>query len=119
MASNSKSPARVLLVSANREEINMASWPLGMACTAAATRLAGHDVRTLDLMLFHDPHSALDRVIREFRPEIVGVSIRNIDDQCMRDKRWFLDDVKDLIAHCRARSNAPIVLGGAGYSIYP
>jgi radical SAM superfamily enzyme YgiQ (UPF0313 family) len=111
--------ARVLLISANREEINMTTWPLGAACIAAATRKAGHDVRFLDLMQFPDSFSALEKAIREFNPEVIGVSVRNIDDQCMLDTKAFLDEVKNIIAYCRGISSAPIVLGGAGYSIYP
>ena len=41
---------KVLLISANTEQINMPTLPLGLACVAAATRKAGHDVAYLDLM---------------------------------------------------------------------
>ena len=111
--------ARVLLVSANREEINMATWPLGAACVAAAAIQAGHDVWLLDLMHVADPHAAIEKAIRDFTPEVIGVSVRNIDDQSMMNTTFFLDDVKNLIACCRSQSTAPIVLGGAGYSIFP
>ena len=45
---------RVLLISANREEINMPTLPMGLGCVAAAARRAGHDVAFLDLMLVGD-----------------------------------------------------------------
>ena len=35
----------VLLISANREDINMPTLPLGLACVAAAVEQAGHAVR--------------------------------------------------------------------------
>jgi hypothetical protein len=35
---------RVLFVSANREEINMTTFPLGLACVAEATQRAGLDI---------------------------------------------------------------------------
>jgi radical SAM superfamily enzyme YgiQ (UPF0313 family) len=110
---------RVLLISANREEINMLTWPLGLACVAAATQKAGHDVKLLDLMEFNDPAAALKEAVSEFNPDVIGMSVRNIDDQSMENTQFLLDDVREAVAVCRSLSNAPIVLGGAGYSIFP
>jgi radical SAM superfamily enzyme YgiQ (UPF0313 family) len=112
-------PARVLLVSANREDINMVTWPLGVVSVAAATSMAGHDVRLLDLMQTSDPYLAVEQTIRDFQPEVIGISVRNIDDQSMLDTKLFLDQVKSIVSHCKGLSTAPVVLGGAGYSIYP
>ncbi len=97
----------------------MAAWPLGLVCVAAATREAGHDVRVLDLMRSSDPRAAVAEEIGGFRPEVIGLSVRNIDDQRMKGAAFFLDDVKIIIDACREHSKAPIVLGGAGYSIFP
>ncbi len=110
---------RVLLISANREDINMAAWPLGLALVAEASRRAGHDVRWLDLMHSADPGPDLVRVIGESSPEVIGLSVRNIDDQSMHNTRFYLDQVKEVVEACRSASDAPIVLGGAGYSIFP
>ena len=110
---------RVLLISPNREEINMRTWPLGLACVAAATAKAGHDVRLLDLMESREPGEALEKVIAELNPDVIGVSVRNIDDQTMRGTKFMLDEVKEVISCCRTVSTAPVVLGGAGYSIFP
>jgi len=110
---------RVLLISANREEINMRTWPLGTACVAASTRQAGHEVLLVDLMQADEPASAVKRAVAEFRPEVIGLSVRNVDDQTMTDTKFFLDEVKQIVNVCRSVSNAAIVLGGAGYSIFP
>jgi len=37
----------------------------------------------------------------------------------MERPRFLLDPVKNIISECRNHSNATIVLGGAGYSIFP
>jgi len=110
---------KVLLVSPNREEINMRTWPLGLACVAAATSAAGHRVRVLDFMSTPDPLEHLRRTIADFRPDVMGMSVRNIDDQCMENPRFLLKEIREVVADCRTRSEAPIVLGGAGYSIFP
>ncbi|MGB6064193.1 MAG: radical SAM protein [Desulfomonilaceae bacterium] len=110
---------RVLLISPNREEINMVTWPLGLACVAAATQKAGHDVKLLDLMETNDAAGALKEAIAALHPDVIGISVRNIDDQTMEPPQFLLEEVKEFIDVCRNLSNAPIVLGGAGYSIFP
>jgi radical SAM superfamily enzyme YgiQ (UPF0313 family) len=110
---------RVLLISANTETISMPTLPLGLAGVAAATRDAGHDVVLLNLMFEGDPKLILRSTFEVFRPQIIGISVRNIDDQNMLQPQFLLSPVKEVVADCRSFSGAPIVLGGAGYSIFP
>ena len=110
---------RVLLISANTEQINMPVLPLGLAYVAAALDEQGHTLRMLNLMMQTDTQKALHEAIDEFNPEIIGISVRNIDDQNMENPRFLLEAVKEVVTNCRKYSDATIVLGGAGYSIFP
>jgi radical SAM superfamily enzyme YgiQ (UPF0313 family) len=110
---------RVLLISANTEQINMPVLPLGMACVAAAVQNAGHSVQTVNLMMQNDVRTPIAQAIEAFSPEVIGISVRNIDDQFMETPVFLLDSVKTVVSACRSLSDAPIVLGGAGYSIFP
>jgi radical SAM superfamily enzyme YgiQ (UPF0313 family) len=110
---------KVLLISPNREEINMRTLPLGLACVAAATRSKGHEVKLLDLLVEEEPQQAVLREVEAFDPEVIGFSVRNIDDQKMESGRFLLDRTRGIVTLCRRASKAPIVLGGAGYSIFP
>ena len=110
---------RVLLISANTEPINMPIIPVGLGAIAAATRDAGHEVDLVDLMSVSDIRSVIKKAIEGFQPDVIGISVRNIDDQNMEHPQFLLDQVKAVIADCRSFSNAPIVLGGAGYSVFP
>lgn len=110
---------KVLLISSNTEKINMTTLPLGLACVAAATRRSGHEVTMMDLMSEKDAQSALKETVEGFRPDIIGISVRNIDDQNMANPRFLLDRAKEVVSECRSLSKAKIVLGGAGYSIFP
>jgi len=110
---------RILLISANTEQINMPVLPLGLACVAASVQGAGHEVQLLNLMMQTDTQQALREAIAGFNPEIIGISVRNIDDQMMENPKFLLADVKDVVRSCRECSGSTIVLGGAGYSIFP
>jgi len=110
---------KVLLISANTESINMPVIPAGLAAVAAATEAAGHSVQLLDLLNVTDIEPAVEKAITHFQPQIIGLSIRNIDDQKMDPPKFLLDQVKPVMAACRRFSESPIVLGGAGYSIFP
>jgi radical SAM superfamily enzyme YgiQ (UPF0313 family) len=110
---------KVLLVSANTEQFNMPVMPLGLACVAAAAGEAGHDVIMVDLMFEMDAGAVLEKSISEFNPECIGISVRNIDDQNYQSPAFLLDKVKEVVAICRILSAAPVVLGGAGYSMFP
>ena len=110
---------RVLLISSNTERINMVTIPLGLGLVAAAARRADHDVMFLDLLDEQDPGAAIRRAVGEAAPDVIGISVRNIDDQTSDNPRFLLEQVKPVVEACRACTNAPIVLGGAGYSIFP
>ena len=111
---------RALLISANTEQLQMPVLPMGLACVAAAAEHAGHEVRFLNLMTKDDfQELKLENAVSGFNPELIGVSVRNIDDQCMKSPRFLLDAVKNVVTSCRRLTPVPIVLGGAGYSIYP
>jgi radical SAM superfamily enzyme YgiQ (UPF0313 family) len=110
---------KVLLISANTEQINMPVLPLGLAYVAAAADSQGHKVKMINLMMQTDTQKALHEAIDEFNPEIIGISVRNIDDQNMESPRFLLETVQEVVTNCRKYSDATIVLGGAGYSIFP
>ncbi len=110
---------KVLLVSANRTEINMRALPLGLGCVGAGLKEAGHEVQTLDLLEAQDVQAALERAVRESAPDAVGISLRNIDDQNMLSPKTFLAEADEIIARVKSLTSAPVILGGAGYSIFP
>lgn len=118
---SSKEPEqmRVLLISANTETINMPVLPLGLAYVAEAVKNAGHEVELIDMMDQHDSQLILPDTVNDFQPEVIGISVRNIDDQCMEKPRFLLDSVKDVVSACRKLTDVPVILGGAGYSIFP
>jgi radical SAM superfamily enzyme YgiQ (UPF0313 family) len=111
---------RVLLISGNQETSGvMTPLPLGLACVAAAAAKAGFEVSFLDLLSTPDWRCATQDAIAALCPDVIGVSVRNIDDQTMINPRFLLQPLKQVVDFCRRLSDVPIVLGGAGFSIFP
>ena len=98
---------RVLLISANTERINLPTFPLGLACVAQATLDRGHEVECLDLMAERDPEAAVRRSMETFQPQVIGISVRNIDDQNMANPRFLLDQARQVVAFCKRMSDGP------------
>ncbi len=74
---------KVLIISANKEEINMRTWPLGAICVTSAAQKAGHEVEFVDLMEVVNAEKVLRQAIEKFQPKVIGLSVRNVDDQSM------------------------------------
>jgi radical SAM superfamily enzyme YgiQ (UPF0313 family) len=108
--------SRVLLISTNRHTMPDAVFPLGLACLNAALRRAGHDTRWVDCNANSQP---LDAVLAEYRPQFVGVSVRNIDDVLIRKRETYFGGLDAITKTVRQVNPCPVILGGSGYSIFP
>ena len=110
---------KVLLVSENRCRENLIPFPLGIACVASAAKQAGHDVSCLDLMFSEDPAAETAERIRSFRPDCVGLSVRNIDNQDRYAGEFYLPAAKENAYANRTETDSPVVKGWAGFTIFP
>jgi len=110
---------KVLLISDNRCRENLIPFPLGIACIASAAKQAGHDVSCLDLMFSREPAADTVERVREYKPDCIGLSVRNIDNQDRYASEFYLPAVKEIADAVRSETNAPVILGGAGFSIFP
>ncbi len=110
---------RVLLVSANRERIPDPIFPLGLAYIAAAVRHRGHTLDIIDLCFGQWPLKSLQRRIKTFQPDVIGLSLRNIDNAAYPRTVDYLALHRQLVDSIHATSTAPVILGGSGFSILP
>ena len=106
----------VLLISANTVTSPYPVYPLGLDYVAAAL-LPHHRVRIADMNSMD--LNALAELMDEFRPHVVGISLRNIDNTDVTLPQGYVEGYGELVRIVRLHTGAPIVLGGAGYSIFP
>ena len=112
--------ARVLLVSTNRERQPYPVVPNGLACVASALDAAGHEVRFLDLCFERDPIAASKEAARDFRPSVIGVSIRNIDNSDAIALRPYTPEARSVFHALRAAApEAKMIAGGAAFGVAP
>jgi len=109
----------ILLINTNRNRSPMPVVPLGACMVAEAAERAGHRVRFLDLMFAGEPLQAIEQAIKQSAPEVIGISIRNIDNNDMLNPVFFAGDCLPLLYKIRALTNAPVILGGAAVSVMP
>src|SRR3972149_11794132 len=110
---------RVLLISANVEKLPDPVAPLGLAGLSSALKGRGHDVLCLDLCFEENIESALEKSLSNFAPEGIGLSLRNVDNVSYPHTVSYLPFYRELVEHCRQLSQAPIFLGGSGFTLMP
>lgn len=108
---------KVLLVSANTHKDPYPVYPLGLDYVAAA--IAGdHEVQITDMNGLGGIEQ-LGETLRGFSPDVVGVSLRNIDNTDVEDPIGFMGSYRNLVQAIRDHSDALVVLGGSGFTINP
>ncbi|HLP60351.1 MAG TPA: radical SAM protein [Candidatus Deferrimicrobium sp.] len=109
----------LLLISVNREKFPAPVPPLGIAYLMRALALGGHTAKLLDLCFEDKPIGRVKREIRAVAPDVLLISIRNIDNQTLFQPVTFLDYMKRVMDACRSVFKGKIIIGGAAVSIMP
>jgi len=112
---------RVLLVQAflGRKGVSDALvYPIGLSCIASALDRAGHTPFIVDLNVGTEPAmQRLKREIREFEPDMVGLSMRNIDSTTRKAPFVFHTQLTPTLDTVReAAPGVPVVIGGPGFT---
>jgi len=108
---------KVLLVSGNTHKQPYPVYPLGLDYVAGAIG-ERHPVCMVDMNAQEDGE-ALAKAIEGFVPEVIGLSIRNIDTSDTTHPDAFFPEYKALSAAIRSQTAVPLVLGGSGFTIFP
>jgi radical SAM superfamily enzyme YgiQ (UPF0313 family) len=96
----------------------MYAAPLGEAYVASYLQKEGHEVEILDLTLTEDMKKDIPKKIDSFVPDVIGMSIRNIDIATYPATIYFYPFAKQAIEYTKEITDIPIILGGSGFSIF-
>jgi hypothetical protein len=108
---------RVLLINTNIEKNPYPVPPLGI-CLLASVLQKNYEVFTYDGAF--DEGKGLASFVKDFKPDYIGITIRNIDDMDMLHPRNYIDQIlQTFIKPLREMTGAPVILGGSAFSILP
>jgi len=95
--------AKILLINSNRFKHPWSVIPLGLCCIATNLEVNGkHNVCFLDLCFSLNCENDIQKAVQSFTPDMIGISIRNIDDTGGYNTQEF---------------SGPIVIGGPSVGI--
>lgn len=109
----------ILLVQSylGRHEPGGAVFPLGLCYIAS--RLKGHNVKVFDPNVSQSPFIELEEEIKAFKPEVVGISLRNIDTTQKRDIFYYYKTLEPTVQLVkRVDPGVKVMIGGAGFSMF-
>ncbi len=110
------SALRILLIQSPTGRPEAPIYPIGLAFIAG--QLSRHELKGLDLSLSNDYQALLRDSIGSFTPEIIAVSLRNIDDSSYPVTYSYLkpfSEIMDVLGSWKGI----VIAGGTGFSIYP
>ncbi len=110
---------KILLISPNTEMLPDPVFPLGLAYISAALKQSAHEHQVLDLCFVDDFAVAIEQAVTDFRPQAIGLSLRNVDNVAYPNTYSYLPFYQLLISHLRQVTEAPVILGGSGFSLMP
>lgn len=108
---------RVLLVSLNNELLPEPAFPLGLAMIAGSLAETVHEYELVDLCF--TTKEALFASAARYNPDVIGLSLRNVDNVAYPDTTTYIPYYHTVIAGLRSVTGCPIILGGPGYSLFP
>ncbi len=110
---------KTTIISLNRSRTPVPVVPYGTCVTAESASRHGHDVRVLDLMFQKDPEGSIAHDLRRHPPDVVGISVRNLDNNDMLMPVEYVSHLVRITSTVKAVTEAPIVLGGPAMAVMP
>jgi len=114
---SSQGRGKVLLVNPNRMKPPVA--PLALDYLATALKKSQFQVDLLDLCFSTDVSLEIESYFARNDVLAVAVTLRNTDDTYLASQDFCIDRYKQVVDLLKVKTDAPIILGGSGFSIMP
>lgn len=105
---------KVLLVAIPTKKLYRPVVPLGLIYIMDCLDKYGYQNELIDLNYYSNEKDALITCISEYKPDVVGISVRNIAESSSLNHCY--DDITALVNI--AKPYSVVILGGAGFSIF-
>lgn len=108
---------KILLVQSYSDKEEIKVYPLGLVRLASC--INSHEVRICDLNLYENPYVKLEKELLEYNPDLVGISLRNIDNQNRLNPIYHYKEFTAAIKKIKTiKPDSLIIVGGPGYSMF-
>jgi radical SAM superfamily enzyme YgiQ (UPF0313 family) len=111
----------IALVSANRHQEPYPVYPLGLSYLISYLNIHlpdTYEIRPFDFNL--ETYESYARFLESSEFFLAGISLRNFDDSThVYGENIFIAHYREIMRITRAHTSAPVVLGGAGFSVFP
>jgi radical SAM superfamily enzyme YgiQ (UPF0313 family) len=110
---------KILFISANQHTVPYPVYPIGLSyiSTYLQEKLPSYESKIIDLNF--NSIEELKSITKDYNPKYIGISFRNVDDVNSYNREEFVTHYKNVIDNLRTISKAKIIVGGAGFSIFP
>lgn len=93
-------------------------FPIGLSYIATnITSYTNWNVKAIDLNVYEKPFYVLEHTLASYEPDVVGLSVRNIDNVDYDDFNYFYKELNPVIKVIKQKCNT-LLVGGAGFSIF-
>ena len=92
--------------------------PIALDYLAGALTDEGYEAQISDLCLADNAVQALRESLSGPSPRAVGLTFRNSDDCFWPSAKSFVPRLREIVGTVRTLTDAPIVIGGAGFSVF-
>ena len=86
---------------------------------AHAANERGHQVDIYDLFVDGYSFDKLIEYSNSFRPDYIGMSLRNIDNAAYDNLDTYFQNYKSLCQGLKENISCPVILGGSAFSLFP
>jgi putative variant cofactor biosynthesis B12-binding/radical SAM domain protein 1 len=112
---------KVLLVQAylGRDEADGLLYPIAIVTLGTVLKQKGHEVSCIDPNPQKRGLDPIAEAVKEFQPDVVGISQRNVDTTQLRDPWLYIKTLKPTVDLIRSiKPEIKIVVGGAAFSLF-
>ncbi|MEW6570921.1 MAG: cobalamin-dependent protein [Nitrospirota bacterium] len=111
---------KVLLINPNRYKSPPVP-PIGLEYIAGflERESEGHDIEITDLCFSENPEKDIGDAVTSFKPEVVGITVRNVDSVLYHTNEFFLDEIRDIVRHIKKNYGLKVIIGGSSVLTNP